>query len=269
MVVGWNLTSRRSRFKESDIYIFSIAKSGRTWLRVLINKYLSLAYNVSFKLDDLSRQEKSIPSILFTHELWEHHRKATRWQKVLGKYVIPENMLRSKKIIVLYRDPRDVLVSLYFHMRKRSDRRIKKDITDLISNRQYGLPLIIQVMNQWRNRLEDHPDCFWISYETLKQETLSTFLSVLNFLGLPSLREDLARQAVEFAQFDNMKKMEARGEFGAKIIKPGIPSDPDSFKVRKGKVGGYVNHFSDENLQRIDRVVATLHPFYNYYAKSS
>jgi hypothetical protein len=61
-----------------------------------------------------------------------------------------------------------------------------------------------------------------------------------------------------------MKKMEADGAFDVKIIRPGIPSDPESFKVRKGKVGGYVNHFTPEELLRLDQALVKLHPFFNY-----
>ena len=36
-----------------------------------------------------------------------------------------------------------------------------------------------------------------------------------------------------------MKKLEAAGAFDSKILKPGNVTDPESFKVRRGKVGGY------------------------------
>jgi hypothetical protein len=268
MIVPWNLMRRRTLFSKSDIYIISVAKSGRTWFRVLLNKYLSLAHDIPFSLEDLSKQSKKIPSILFTHELWEHYSKATLLQKIFGKYIIPKKMLWSKKVVVLYRDPRDVLVSLYYHKRKRSERRTEKTIKDFMSDRRHGIPLIVHVMNQWRHRLEHHPACYWVSYEALKHDTLEAFLGVLGFLIPNNIKEPLARQAVAFAEFENMKKMEADGAFGSKIIRPGIPSDPDSFKVRKGKVGGYVNHFSNEDLQRLDGEIAKLNPFFNYHVQS-
>lgn len=268
MIVHWNLMRRRTLFNKSDVYIISVAKSGRTWFRVLLNKYLSLAYDIPFSLEDLSRQDKKLPSIFFTHELWEHYSKATLLQKIFGKYIIPKKMLWSKKVVILYRDPRDVLVSLYFHKRKRSEKPTEKALIDFISDRRHGIQLIIRVMNQWRHRLEHHPACYWVSYEALKHDTLETFLGVLEFLIPYNIRESLVQQAVAFAEFENMKKMEAEGTFGSKILKPGTTSDPDSFKVRKGVVGGYVNHFSDRDLQHLDREVAKLHPFFNYHAQS-
>jgi len=269
MNIRWNLTSRRKLIKKSDIYIFSVAKSGRTWLRVLINKYLSLAYDIPFGLGDLNKYNKTILSILFTHELWVHYSIATPRQKLLGKFIVPNKFLRSKKIVVLYRDPRDVLVSLFFQKSKRSKTKTRKSITDFISDKRHGIDLIVDVMNQWRERLENHSNCFWVSYEDLRHDTFTSFKEILNFLNFTVINEEFIQEAIAFAKFKNMKKMEAGGAFGSKIMRPGDQSDPDSFKVRKGIVGGYVKHFSDEDLRRLDQAVSRLHPFFGYNHQST
>ncbi len=264
MYVWWNLTKSLTKIKNCDILVLSIGKSGRTWLRVMINKYISLAYNISFGLEDLSTNDDTIPSIFYTHEMWEHFSKATISQKVLGKYVIPDKFLMTKKVVLLYRDPRDILVSLYFHMAKRSKKRVHIKLADLLWNQNIGIRRIIQVLNEWRQRLENHPSCFWISYEDLKFDPFKNFVNILRFIFLNRVSEDLAKQAVEFADFKNMKKMEAKGEFKSKILQPGDPSDPDSYKVREGKVGGYVHHFSKEELCYLDRAITGLSTFYDY-----
>jgi len=264
MMIQWNLTSKRTLIKDSDILVFSVAKSGRTWLRVLINKYLSLAYDIPFSLKDLGKHETKIPSILYTHEIWEHYSKATMFQQLLGKYIVTDTMLKSKKIVLLYRDPRDVLVSLFFHMRKRSEHKAEKQMSDLLFDKHHGIQQIVKVMNKWRERLKDHPNIFWIAYEELKTDTLGRLTALLEFLDFGVFDQEIARQAVAFAEFESMKKMEAKGTFGTKILKPGDPLDPDSFKVRKGKVGDYVNHFSNGDLILLDRAVADLDPFFAY-----
>jgi hypothetical protein len=264
MEIHWNLMQRRKRFEKSDILILSVAKSGRTWLRVLVNKYLSLAYDIPFDLNDLSKSDDRIPSIHFTHELWEHYSKATSLQRLLGKYIVPANILRSKKVLVLYRDPRDVLVSLFFQKTKRSKHKTGKDMAGFISDKRHGIDLIVRVMNHWRTRLETHPDVFWISYEALKQDCTKTLMEIVRFMNLSIIREDMTQGAVDFAKFENMKKMEAKGVLDNRIMRPGDPSDPDSFKVRKGKVGDYVNHFSSKDLILLDRAVVDLDPFFGY-----
>jgi hypothetical protein len=74
------------------------------------------------------------------------------------------------------------------------------------------------------------------------------------------------REAVEFASYDNMKKMEENKFFkgsGARI-KPGDKDNPQSFKVRKAKVGGYRDYFTDEQCAQLEQMIASLHPMFGY-----
>lgn len=60
----------------------------------------------------------SLPEIQFTHDRWEH-RTASLWDRVRGKQLLLVNGPR-KPIVLLAGDPRDVMVSLFLHMSKRS-----------------------------------------------------------------------------------------------------------------------------------------------------
>jgi hypothetical protein len=57
------------------------------------------------------------------------------------------------------------------------------------------------------------------------------------------------QEALEFSRFENMQKLEAAGVFDSKILHPGDVRDPESFKVRRGKVGGYREYLSAEDLE--------------------
>lgn len=275
MLVQWNLTRKMAGIKESDVLFISIGKSGRTWLRVMINKYISLAYDVPFSLDDLSSRDDSIPSILYTHEMWRHYGSTLR-EKILGKYIVPDNILSTKKVVLLYRDPRDVIVSLYFHifrmrsLRKRMSRKKNNDLIlmDLVAGKKNRMAQIVQVLNGWRKRLEGHTDCLWISYEDLMKETTKNFMEVLRHIDLDIINQDIAEKAIEFGKFENMKKMEAEDQFKTNILGPGNLSDPDSYKVRKGEVGGYVNYFNEEELRYLNTTIADLDPFFDYKTSS-
>lgn len=63
MNVKWNLTNKAKLMRKSDVLVLSISKSGRTWLRVMINKYISLVYDIPFSLEDLSMRNNEVPSI--------------------------------------------------------------------------------------------------------------------------------------------------------------------------------------------------------------
>jgi hypothetical protein len=264
MLVQWNLTKKMKGIRKCDVLVISIGKSGRTWLRVMINKYISLAYDVPFNLDDLSSQNDSIPSILYTHEMSRHY-GATLRERILGKYIVPDKIMSGKKVILMYRDPRDVIVSLYFHSLKRGRKKNKGLILmDMVSGKRNRMLRVVSVLNGWRKRLEGHPDCLWISYEDLMKDTITEFMSVLKHLDLNIIDRNIAEKAVDFAKFDNMKKMETQDQFKTNILRPGDPSDPDSYKVRKGEVGGYVNYFSEEEQLYLNSAMEDLDPFFGY-----
>jgi hypothetical protein len=44
-----------------------------------------------------------------------------------------------------------------------------------------------------------------------------------------------------------MQKLEAAGAFDSNILHPGDVRDPESFKVRRGKVGGYREYLSADD----------------------
>jgi hypothetical protein len=88
---------------------------------------------------------------------------------------------------------------------------------------------------------------------------------ILDFTGTDVSDEQVA-EAVQFAAYDNMKKMEQEQYFkgsGARV-KPGDKDNPASFKVRKAKVGGYREHFDDAQCAALDAMVAKLDPQFGY-----
>lgn len=259
----WNATAKFKHYKKSDVIVFSIAKSGRTWLRVLLNKYFCAVHDLPFSLKDLSTAGRTIPSIIYTHEIWDHYSKASLSQRLFGKYIVPDKILKTKRIIVLYRDPRDVIVSLFFQKTKRSNHKIVIDLEKFIGNEQYGLSRVISVLNNWRQRFSSHPNCLWISYEDLTKDTSGVLLNTIKFLNL--IPDDCCvKEAIEFSSFNNMKKLEKNGGFSDAILRPGDPSDPESYKVRRGKVGGYLDYFQPKELAQLDDYVSQLDPFFKY-----
>jgi hypothetical protein len=264
LFVTWNLSRRRWRYARPEVLVLSVGKSGRTWLRVLVNKYLALRFGVEFSVDDLSRLDKRIPSIGYEHEHWSHHALASWQERLRGKFLVPPAMLRRKRVLVVYRDPRDVVVSLYHQNQKRSAHRIECSLTEFIRLPGRGVEGIVAVMNAWRQRLAGHPHCLWVSYEALRADTAGELSRIAAFLGAPPSDSAQIAGAVAFASFDNMRALEARGGFGHAMLKPGDPGDPASFKVRSGRVGGYREKFSPAELAYLDQAVAGLDPFFAY-----
>jgi mono/diheme cytochrome c family protein len=64
-----------------------------------------------------------------------------------------------------------------------------------------------------------------------------------------------------------MKKMEEKRTFwlsGGRMV-PKDRANPNSYKVRRAKVGGYKDYFDDQQVEQIDAYVAkNLSPFFDY-----
>jgi hypothetical protein len=62
-----------------------------------------------------------------------------------------------------------------------------------------------------------------------------------------------------------MQRREATRPADATPFSAGRPGDPESFKTRRGKIGGYVDYLSAEDIAWLNRRIdAELDPFYGY-----
>jgi hypothetical protein len=254
--------------------IVSSPKSGRTWLRTMLTRF----YQIRFEIDKMElvgfynfhKYHPAIPRILFTHDNYIKDYTGNSDNK---------SDFYDKKVVFLVRDPRDVVVSDYFHWKYRSNP-LKDDLRDiqvgpdgppLFEFAMFRLPRIIDFLNAWCREIPNLPNILVVRYEDLMAKPADCLERILEFLGTPGEREEID-EAVRFAQFDNMKSLEARAAFGSndRRITPGDPNNPQSFKVRRAKVGGYRDYFTDEEAAAIDDLVATrLAPEFGYEAVSA
>jgi hypothetical protein len=263
-----NLSSRARQLSGGDAIIVSIPKSGRTWVRAFLCAYFCKHAGIPFTLEP--KKQIGIPLIIYTHDQFEQRTKADRWDRVRGKYLIPAAELRRAKIILLARDPRDAFVSHYLQLVRRSadtPARLKqKSVSDLLRDDAFGINAIVETMNRWLREFGKRKNFYLLSYEALRTDPEKNFHALLAELGESSLDADAFAHALEFSEFENMRKLEAAGAFDSKILKPGDVTDPESFKVRRGKVGGYREYLSDEDQRYAEKAMKKLAPRFGYAA---
>jgi hypothetical protein len=248
-----NFSSRASELSGGKAIILSIPKSGRTWIRTFLCAYFCKRYGREFTLEPERHREPGIPRLIFSHDLFEHRTKGDLWDRVRGKYLVPKMEIRRAKIILLVRDPRDCFVSLYVQMTRRnpgapSDFK-QKTVSDLLRDNKFGIRGIVKTMNDWVNEFSGRSDFTIVRYESLRASPAEHFRSLLAALGETALEMSIFQAALDFSQFDNMQKLEAAGAFDSKILRPGDVRDPESFKVRRGKIGGYREYLSTEDQE--------------------
>lgn len=264
----------QEQFKQldkADFVIVSFGKSGRTWLRMMISRVYQLKYNLAKRhligFENLHRKNQQIPSIFFTHD---------NYLKDFTGNADNKSDYYNKKVILLVRHPGDVAVSQYFQWRHRM-KPIKKAINDyplqddipideFVINHPAGLQKVFDFMNLWAAEKHTLSNLLIVRYEDLKATPEATLTKIMDFLNSPTDEQTIA-QAVEFSSFENMKKLESSGTFllsGGRML-PGDRNNPDSFKVRKGKVGGFREHFSTAQIEQIETMInQQLSPIYGY-----
>jgi len=265
---AWNRNRKKlQKLNKSDVVLLRFPKSGVTWLRVMItNVYrgsLGAAGTEIVGRSAFHAEHKGVPNVFVCMD-----------NLGLAKAEL-EAKLANKKVILLLRDPRDVVISRYFSNAKRNTavERALIGVPETVEadgpyqfviNPDFGISRIIEFMNYWFAAVQRHPSALIVRYEDLRRDTFAAFSPVMRLL-MPEVSDEEIRKAIALADFDRMKAMEASGSFGLDILRPGNEGDTNSFKVRRGKVGGYADYLTEEQKAHVDRIVAeTLDPGIGY-----
>src|SRR5437016_3377597 len=263
-----NFSSRARELSGGDAIILSVPKSGRTWLRAFLCAYFCKRFGLEFTLRPDRYDEQSIPRLIFSHDVFEHRTKGDRWDRIRGKYLVPRRELDRAKIILLARDPRDCFVSLYLQLTRRDPnaplRLRHKTVSEMLRDEKFGMRSIVSTMNDWLNEFSQRDNFTLVRYEALRASPAEHFRDLLAVLGESQPDGTIFQDALEFSRFDNMQKLEAAGAFDSNILHPGDVRDPESFKVRRGKVGGYREYLSVEDQQYAANALAELDPRFGY-----
>ncbi|MBN1147709.1 MAG: sulfotransferase domain-containing protein [Anaerolineales bacterium] len=260
--------------RNTDVYLVSYPKCGRTWLRLMIGRAVARHFALPENDDILllnwkSKSHPEVPKITVVHDDRPMLKTPDELQTSKEKY-------RDKDVIFLVRDPRDVIVSSYFEMKKRGrifgenpyeTRQAIFDGTlpEFIDRRAGGFDTIIKYYNIWADQRRLLKGFLLIRYEDMKKDAEHELRRVLDFLGLGMIDHQTIAEAAVFASFDNVHKMEAQGAFQSGILKPADETDRDSFKTRKGKVGGFVDYLNEQEIQTLNqRMNAQLSDIFGY-----
>lgn len=209
----------------------SYPKSGRTWLRVMF-------------------EELGVP-MSFTHLDTGHNSRS--WGKPVHRIKRPSTT--SDRVILLHRDPRDTVVSYFYEttVRQKPDmgrallyrlqgRSAPATMTRLVKSPRFGVEKII-VFNLL---CAEHLNALHVSYEALRADTVQQISKILAFIGHNIAEDRRIAAVVENNDFSRMQSREARGSYGRRELEARDLSNPNSFKVRRGKVGGWRDELDAE-----------------------
>jgi hypothetical protein len=259
----WNLRLRKwhrkkiDKLHQADVVILRYPKSGVTWLRVMISRIYQqrggVETNHLIGSSEFATAIPDAPRVLIANDnMGMSNAKA-------------KALFARRKVIMLIRDPRDMATSLYFHFTKRATELEHLSygipqsvramtIYDFMMSPQFGLMNIIRYLNYWTAALKERETAI-VRYEDLHACPKDTLRKVMDVIS-PGTTADEIADAVEFASFEKMRQRESLAIGAAGILAPADKGDPDSFKVRRGKVGAYAEYLTEEQRKAVDSLVA-------------
>jgi Sulfotransferase domain len=218
----------------SPLQIISYPKSGRTWLRVM--------------LDDIGAAAS------FTHDGSDHQLRLP-----LAALEADKSKYKGAKVLLLVRDPRDTAVSGYFQVTRRL-KLANVSISETLRDERHGLKKICHFNLQWFAAAAGFRKRQYriLSYEQMHKTPALALGEVAAFAGVmldPAIAELIASNRA----FASLRAAEASGELAHRYgpyLLPGDRNDAESFKVRRGVIGGYVDYLSEADLSYCESVLA-------------
>jgi hypothetical protein len=232
------------------IFLVGMSAGGTTWMKNLLaripgyyTRHMPMPLDVSYRQDIVDSAFNRLPKYGYT--LFKTHIEPK-----------PENldcMLRNgvEKILVMYRDFRDVAVSRYYRLinfPKPSDafdfvdyRTIGKEKALLNSIDVVAKECVPWIEGWHKLAREETGRYHFTKFEDLKNDTKGEFQRVLKFYGI-ELSEKKVEEIVDAAK--------GRGAMNKNIDESRILPWGHASNFRSGKVGGWKNEFSEAHIRK-------------------
>jgi hypothetical protein len=209
----------------------SYPKSGRTWIRYILAQ-LDVDQQIQFHHDRFEFNDGARPAHDFD---------------VVGRLREYSNV---EKLVYLERDPRDVMVSLYYQVTGRfmDFFGYEGSISEFIRDDYFGAGNLERFRRMW-TKISARLGFLTVSYEECHRDTAGTLRKLLAYYAIDV---DSARlsEAVANSEFDKMNHLEQSETFEHPWLRP-RNSAP---KVRQGKVGGFRDALGEEDIEFLNDV---------------
>ncbi|VDI79366.1 Hypothetical predicted protein [Mytilus galloprovincialis] len=235
---------------EDDVFIIASAKTGTHWTWEIVNMLMKgttdyekmskarrqLEFHYPDEFKDMPR-----PRVFNTHLLLHH---------------IPKQAIEKKcKVIVVQRNPKDTVVSLFYHMKASGAFDAETTFSEFLSawmkletvtnHNWFYYTKKLQEMLYDQTNLPIHN----VYYEDMKSNPVGEVKKIVEYLGI-NRADDFIHQVVDKCCFDNLKKADDTKVSALE----GIPKQAFSFMYRKGEVGDWKNHFTVADNEEFDRI---------------
>ncbi|XP_039260199.2 sulfotransferase ssu-1-like [Styela clava] len=237
----------RYKARTRDLFLCSYPKCGVTWLQNIVWRVLHhgqpcethLRNHISFlEFDGEDAIFKTTTgediSVIKTH--FPYH-----W--------VPKHA--EAKYIFIAREPKDVCVSLFYHIKGFPDYEFDGSFDDIFEGFLEGTidcGDYFQILMEWF-AVRNDASVLFLLYEDLLSDTKNEILKIARFIGnqceedLTSDSEAILRKIIEETQISEMRKDDSKWVLSERSIP----------FIRKGVIGDWKNHMTVEQSEKIDK----------------
>ncbi|CAL5378002.1 unnamed protein product [Camellia sinensis] len=259
--------------QDTDLILATMPKSGATWL-----KALTFAIANRHRYTNTLSQHPLLTSnphdLVPFHEInlstnKDGHRDGTilslsNFQSSIFSthmpyHSLPDSIKTSNcRIVYLCRNPYDSFVSAWHFFSKPRPESIEplscNDAFDMYCRGVIGFgPFWDNVLGYWKESLKRPQKVLFLMYEDLKEDIIFQMKRLAEFMSIPFSLEEESEGVIEdisrLCNFNNMRELEVNktgkslGHFENETL------------FRRGEVGDWINHFTPEMVERLNKVI--------------
>ncbi|XP_041510586.1 amine sulfotransferase-like [Microtus oregoni] len=239
--------------RDDDVFLVTYPKSGTIWTQQILSLiYFDGHRNSTENIETMDR----VPFFEYNiHNLDYVNMPSPRiFASHLPYYLVPKGLKNKKtKILYIYRNPKDVLIS-FFHFSNwvatlEATETIEHYLEKFLDGKVVGSRWFDHIRG-WYEHRHDFSIMF-LSYEDMKKDLRGSVLKICSFLEKELNEEDLDT-VVRQATFQNMKS-DPRANYG-NIIKKEIGARSNGYFLRKGTIGDWKHHLTVKQNERFDMI---------------
>ncbi|CAN2038979.1 Sulfotransferase domain-containing protein [Candidatus Magnetomoraceae bacterium gMMP-15] len=210
-----------------DIFLVSFPKSGNTWVSFLLANAMCLYAKYNIEINFFNIQD-FIPEFSYNSVI------PTSKFKCFPRIIKSHNEVNTyfNKVLLLIRDPRDVMVSYYFYLRGLKQIPKSWTFSQIIEHYKYGIDAWVKHTKGWLERANKGKRVQCFLYENFLKNPQLELKKIFALLGY-HLEDNIIEEAVRRSSKKRMKELELQTR------SPKILLEENNFRfVRKGESGG-------------------------------
>ena len=237
------------KYPRGKYFLVSFPKTGRTWLIYMLSRIQQ-----RLKLNIILEETHDMSEIIIENGFRQDPNILFRFTDIF-RY-------RRANVLFLVRDPRDVIVSHFHQITKRSKNPfVFSSISDFIKDDILGFKRIIYFYNLWFKSRNVPKEFHLIKYEDLLENGVSELERICRLIGI-DCDKDIIEEIYSESSASKMRKKEINNElegfndFGKEI---------NQLKVRSAQVGGYLEELNQDDINYCNTEMKGLNDYFNYF----